>query len=215
MSDHRAEMIKRLNPRFPARSAIALCAVLLIGPAMAAAPGDNASVVRDLAGRVGPILGSALACPEIPQARIQAVADKFRAVIRDVGASEAERDDIAQTFNRYVIGARDAGAANRIDCKLADRQLADLERSVSGPSLASVIAPAAANAAPAPVATIVPPAAPAAVPATPVAVNPNVMPAVPLAAQNLHGVSDNEIRFGIVAPFSGASRELGDRKSVV
>ncbi|HTC96452.1 MAG TPA: ABC transporter substrate-binding protein [Bradyrhizobium sp.] len=202
-------MIKQRNPRFPARSTIALCAALLIGPAMAAAPGDNASVVRDLAGRVGPILGSALACPDIPQARIQAVADKFRAVIRDVGASEAERDDIAQTFNRYVIGARDAGAANRIDCKLADRQLADLERSVSGPSLASVIAPAAANAAPAPVATIVPPAAPAAVPATPVAVNPNVMPAVPLAAQNIHGVTDNEIRFGIVAPFSGASRELG------
>jgi branched-chain amino acid transport system substrate-binding protein len=209
MSDHGAEMIKQRNPRFPARSTIALCAALLIGPAMAAAPGDNASVVRDLAGRVGPILGSALACPDIPQARIQAVADKFRAVIRDVGASEAERDDIAQTFNRYVIGARDAGAANRIDCKLADRQLADLERSVSGPSLASVIAPAAANAAPAPVATIVPPAAPAAVPATPVAVNPNVMPAVPLAAQNIHGVTDNEIRFGIVAPFSGASRELG------
>ena len=209
MSDHGAEMIKQRNPRFPARSTIVLCAVLLIGPAMAAAPGDNASVVRDLAGRVGPILGSALACPDIPQARIQAVADKFRAVIRDVGASEAERDDIAQTFNRYVIGARDAGAANRIDCKLADRQLADLERSVSGPSLASVIAPAAANAAPAPVATIVPPAAPAAVPATPVAVNPNVMPAVPLAAQNIHGVTDNEIRFGIVAPFSGASRELG------
>jgi ABC-type branched-subunit amino acid transport system substrate-binding protein len=199
-------MTKHRHLHFPARSTIALCAVLLIGPAAA---GDNAGVVRDLAGRVGPILGSALACQDISQARIQAVADKFRAVIRDVGSSEAERDDIAQTFNRYVVGARDAGTANRIDCKLADRQLADLERSVSGPSLASVIAPAAANAAPAPVATIVPPAAPAAVPATTVAVNPNVMPAVPLAAQNIHGVTDNEIRFGIVAPFSGASRELG------
>jgi ABC-type branched-subunit amino acid transport system substrate-binding protein len=209
MSDHGAGMIKQRNLRFPARSTLALCAVLLMGPAATAAPGDNASVVRDLAGRVGPILGSALACQDIPQARIQAVADKFRAVIRDVASSDAERDEISQTFNRYVIGARDAGAASRIDCKLADRQLADLERSVTGPSLASVIAPSAANAAPAPVATIVPPAAPAAVPATPVAVNPNVMPAVPLAAQNLHGVSDNEIRFGIVAPFSGASRELG------
>jgi ABC-type branched-subunit amino acid transport system substrate-binding protein len=202
-------MIKQRNLRFPARSTLALCAVLLMGPAATAAPGDNASVVRDLAGRVGPILGSALACQDIPQARIQAVADKFRAVIRDVASSDAERDEISQAFNRYVIGARDAGAANRIDCKLADRQLADLERSVTGPSLASVIAPSAANAAPAPVATIVPPAAPAAVPATPAAVNPNVMPAVPLAAQNIHGVSDNEIRFGIVAPFSGASRELG------
>jgi branched-chain amino acid transport system substrate-binding protein len=175
---------------------------------MAAAPGDNVGVVRDLAGRIGPILGSALACQDIPQARIQAVADKFRAVIRDVAGSDAERNEISQSFNRYVVSARDAGA-NRTDCKLADRQLADLERSVSGPSLASVIAPAAANAAPAPVGTIVPPAAPAPAPVTPVAVNPNVMPAVPLTNQNIHGVTDNEIRFGIVAPFSGASRELG------
>ena len=209
MSDHGAGMTKQRSLRFPARSTIALCAVLLTGPALAAAPGDNAGVVRDLASRVGPILGSALSCQDIPQARIQAVADKFRAVIRDVASSDAERDEISQTFNRYVIGARDAGAANRPDCKLADRQLADLERSVSGPSLASVIAPAAANAAPAPIATIVPPAAQPAAPVTPVAVNPNVMPAVPLASQNIHGVTDNEIRFGIAAPFSGASRELG------
>jgi len=201
-------MTRQRNIRLPARAAIALCAVLLASPAMAAAPGDNVSVVRDLASRIGPILGSALACQDIPQTRIQAVADKFRAVIRDVASNEAERDEISQSFNRYVVGARDAGV-NRTDCKLADRQLADLERSVSGPSLASVIAPAAANAAPAPVATIVPPAAPAPAPATPVAVNPSVMPAVPLTHQNVHGVTDNEIRFGIVAPFSGASRELG------
>jgi ABC-type branched-subunit amino acid transport system substrate-binding protein len=208
MFDHGVGMKKQRNKRFPARATIALCAALLAGPAAAAAPGDNVGVVRDLASRIGPILGSALACQDIPQTRIQAVADKFRAVIRDVASSEAERDEISQSFNRYVVGARDAGA-NRTDCKLADRQLADLERSVSGPSLASVIAPSAANAAPAPVATIVPPAAPPAAPVTPVAVNPNVMPAVPLTHQNVHGVTDNEIRFGIVAPFSGASRELG------
>ena len=208
MFDHGVGMKKQRNARFPARAVIALCAALVAGPVMAAAPGDNVGVVRDLASRIGPILGSALACQDIPQTRIQAVADKFRAVIRDVASNDAERDEISQSFNRYVVGARDAGA-NRTDCKLADRQLADLERSVSGPSLASVIAPSAANAAPAPVATIVPPAAQPAAPVTPVAVNPNVMPAVPLTHQNVHGVTDNEIRFGIVAPFSGASRELG------
>jgi branched-chain amino acid transport system substrate-binding protein len=208
MFDHGVGMKKQRNARFPARAVIALCAALVAGPVMAAAPGDNVGVVRDLASRIGPILGSALACQDIPQTRIQAVADKFRAVIRDVASNDAERDEISQSFNRYVVGARDAGA-NRTDCKLADRQLADLERSVSGPSLASVIAPSAANAAPAPVATIVPPAPQPAAPVTPVAVNPNVMPAVPLTHQNVHGVTDNEIRFGIVAPFSGASRELG------
>src|SRR6185437_6938792 len=208
MFDHGVGMKKQRNARFPARAVIALCAALVAGPVMAAAPGDNVGVVRDLASRIGPILGSALACQDIPQTRIQAVADKFRAVIRDVASNDAERDEISQSFNRYVVGARDAGA-NRTDCKLADRQLADIERSVSGPSLASVIAPSAANAAPAPVATIVPPAAQPAAPVTPVAVNPNVMPAVPLTHQNVHGATDNEIRFALVAPFSGASRELG------
>jgi hypothetical protein len=67
-----------------AHCAVVLCGFLLGGSAVAAAPGDNVAVVRDLAGRIGPILGAALACQDIPQPRIQAVADKFRAVIRDV-----------------------------------------------------------------------------------------------------------------------------------
>jgi ABC-type branched-subunit amino acid transport system substrate-binding protein len=195
-----------------AHCAIVLCGFLLAGSAVAAAPGDNVAVVRDLAGRIGPILGAALACQDIPQPRIQAVADKFRAVIRDVSASETERDDISQAFNRTVIDGRGAVTAGRIDCKSADRQLADLERSISGPSLASVIGPAAANAAPVPVASLLPPGATSSAQsqATTIAVNPNITTAVPLpAAANVHGVTDKEIRFGIVAPFSGASRELG------
>jgi branched-chain amino acid transport system substrate-binding protein len=208
MSDHGAGL-KGRNSRGLARCAIVVCGFLLAGSA-AAAPGDNVGVVRDLAGRVGPILGSALACQDIPQSRIQVVADKFRAVIRDVSSSEAERDDISQTFNRYVVDGRGAVTAGRVDCKLADRQLADLERSISGPSLASVIAPSAANAAPAPLASILPQAAVSAAQTqtTNVAVTPNVAQAVPLAT-NVRGVTDKEIRFGIAAPFSGSARELG------
>jgi len=58
-----------------------------------------------------------------------------------------------------------------------------------------------------------PPAAAAAPPPAPAqqtaAVTPTVTPAVPLAASNVRGVTDKEIRFGIVAPFSGSARELG------
>jgi ABC-type branched-subunit amino acid transport system substrate-binding protein len=36
-----------------------------------------------------------------------------------------------------------------------------------------------------------------------------VTPAVPLATANVRGVTDKEIRFGIVGPFSGSARELG------
>jgi ABC-type branched-subunit amino acid transport system substrate-binding protein len=202
------------NLRRRARWAIALCGFLLASSAATAAPGDNVNVVRDLASRVGPILGAALACPDIAQSRIQMVADKFRAVIRDVSNNEGERTEIAQQFDRHVIDGRGAITSGRTDCKSIDRQLADLERSISGPSLAAVIAPSAANAAPAPMASIMPPATTATTPAPApaqqtAAVTPTVTQAVPLAASNVRGVSDKEIRFGIVAPFSGSARELG------
>jgi branched-chain amino acid transport system substrate-binding protein len=205
---------KSLGPKFKRGAfwAIALCGVWMIGAPTAAAPGDNVGVVRDLASRVGPILGAALACQDIAQSRVQLVADKFRAVIRDVSTSEAERGDISQLFDRYVMDGRGSLTSGRTDCKSADRQLADLERSIAGPSLAAVIGPASANAAPAPTASVAPPAAAAPPPVTTAAVTPTVAPAVPLNSApkvNVRGVTDNEIRFGIVAPFSGSARELG------
>ena len=222
MSDHGAGLSKQRKFRRPVRWAIGLCGLLVAGAVATAAPTDNVSVVRDLASRVGPILGSALACPQITQSRIQTIADKFNAVIKDVATNEAERADISQRFDRYVINGRGAITAGRTDCKTADRQLTELERSVSGPSLAAVIAPSAANAAPAPMASVAPAAAPApAAPSAPTASAPApaqtrlaavapTAPAVPLAPMpNVHGISANEIRFGMVGPFSGSARELG------
>jgi len=49
----------------------------LLASVAGAAPGDNMNVVRDLAGRVGPIIGSALACRDIARPRIQAIVDKY------------------------------------------------------------------------------------------------------------------------------------------
>ena len=205
MSDYGVGM----KARSPARWAIALSCVLLAGAAGAATPGDNVGVVRDLASRVGPIVGSALACAEINHSRIQVIADKFRAVIREVSINEAERDDISRLFDRYVNDGRGSVAAGRMDCKTADRQLTDLETSISGPSLASVIGPSSANAAPAPAASVAPPA-PAAAQTTVAVATPAVAPSIPLGVMPaVRGVTDKEIRFGIVGPFSGSARELG------
>jgi len=195
-----------------ARWIIALSGLLLASSAALAAPGEHVAAVRDLTGRVGPILGAALACPDIAQPRIQMVADKFRTVIRDVSNGEAERMELAQQFDRHVIDGRGAITSGRTDCKAIDRQLGELERSISTPSLAAMIAPAAANAAPAPLATIMPAAAAATAPAPAqqtAAVAPALTPAQPLPVSNVRGVTDKEIRFGIVAPFSGSARELG------
>ena len=200
------------NFKWTSRCAMAFLIASLAGAA-GAVPGDNAGIVRELASRVGPIVGSALACHNIAQPRIQMIADKFRAVIREVSSNEAERDDLSRMFDRYVTDGRSAVVAGKMDCRTADRQLADLEQSLAGPSLSGVIGPSAAVAAPAPVAAAAAPPAPAVAPSPPAtvaAVTPSVAPAAPLgSASNVRGVTDREIRFGIVAPFSGSARELG------
>src|SRR5216684_4845214 len=167
-----------------ARLTILLFSALLAGTAGAAA-GDKTDVVRGLAGRVGPIIGSALACRDIARPRIQAIVDKFTAVIKEASSNEAERSDLTQAFDRSVADGRGAVTTGRTDCRSADRQLADLERSIAGPgpSLAAVIAPSSAAAATAPTAPV-PVAAP----------GPQVQ---------VRGVTDREIRFGMAAPFSG------------
>ena len=136
-----------------ARLTLFLFSALLAGTAGAAA-GDKTDVVRDLAGRVGPIVGSASACRDIARPRIQVITDKFTAVITEAATNEAERSDLTQSFDRSVAEGRSAVTTGRIDCRSADRQLADLERSIggTGPSLAAVIAPSSAAAATAPTA---------------------------------------------------------------
>src|ERR1700704_2414325 len=115
-----------------ARLTILLFSALLAGTA-GAASSDKTDVVRDLAGRVGPIIGSASACPDIARPRIQAIVDKFAAVIRENSSNEAERSDLTQAFDRSVADGRGAVTTGRTDCRSADRQLTDLERSIAGP----------------------------------------------------------------------------------
>jgi len=176
-------------------------AILLFSCALLAGEGaaasDKANIVRDLAGRVGPILGSALACQDIARPRIQLVVDKFTAVIAEAATNDTERSDLTQLLDRNVANGRGAVTSGQTDCRQADRQLADLERSIAAPALPAVIAPPAPAAAPS-VASSFSAATAATAPTAPVPVGPAV-----------RGVTDREIRFGIAAPFSGSSKELG------
>src|SRR6516225_4663549 len=140
-----------------APSKIIITVGVLLASTAAAAPGDKANVVRDLASRVGTIIGSALVCKDIARPRIQSVVDKFTAVIREASSNETERADLTQTLDRSVAAGRDALAAGKTDCIITERQLADLERSTRGEpditnaaSSISGIGPAQANAATAP-----------------------------------------------------------------
>jgi branched-chain amino acid transport system substrate-binding protein len=154
------------------------------------ASADSLSVVRDLASRVGPVIGSAQACPNVTSSRVDLIFDKFQAVIREASNDDAERGDLSRLFDRYLADGRGLVNTGRIDCKAAERQMADLEQSIgvaSAPpaasSLADAVAPSAANAA--------------------------VAPTQPLSPGNVHGVTDHEIRFGMVIPFTGSAKENG------
>src|SRR4029079_5131237 len=104
-----------------------LFSVLFI-TAAEAAPGDKIELVRDLAGRVGPVIGSARACPDITRPRVQSVIEKFAAVIRDAASNEAQRSDLAQLFDRSVADGRNTVTSGRTDCRQAVRRLAELEQ---------------------------------------------------------------------------------------
>ncbi|HTE95237.1 MAG TPA: hypothetical protein VK678_17255, partial [Bradyrhizobium sp.] len=95
------------------RWAIILCGTLLANNA-SAAPGDNLSVVRDLTGRLGPIIGSALACPNITRSRVQVIIDKFQAAVREA-INEPDRADIARLLDRYVADGRSAVTTGKTD----------------------------------------------------------------------------------------------------
>jgi branched-chain amino acid transport system substrate-binding protein len=153
---------------------------------------SSIDIVRDLATRVGPIVGSAQVCRDIDRSRVQVIVDKFQVVIREASQQDADRSDLQRGFDRAIADGRNVVSFGKIDCKTAERNFAELERSLGingGTSLSGVIGPSAAAAATAPTAPL---PAPAAAPTS-----------------TARGVTDNEIKFGIVGPFSGASRELG------
>jgi ABC-type branched-subunit amino acid transport system substrate-binding protein len=170
----------------------------LLAGAAEAAPGDKTDVVRDLAGRVGPIVGSALACRDIARPRIQLIVDKFTAVITEASSNDAVRSDLTQALDRSVADGRTAVTSGQIDCKAAERQLADLERSIARPALPVVISPPIAPSVAAATSSTPPFAVAATAPTAPVSVDPPV-----------HGVTDREIRFGISAAFTGPVKERG------
>src|ERR1700684_2496217 len=106
--------------------------VLLAGASVQVHAAGRADVVRDLAGRVGPIIGSGSACPDIARPRIDSIVAKFTTVIRESASNDAERGDFTRLLDRTVADGRVAATAGRIDCRTAGRQLGDLEQTVRG-----------------------------------------------------------------------------------
>ena len=194
MTRSSSDVTRARNSRWPARWAAALFGAVL-ATAVSAAPADNTNVVRDLASRIGPIIGSALACQEIPQSRIQTVADEFRAVMREVSSNSADGRNLGQLFDHYVAEGRASITTGKIDCRAVERQLAELEKSISAPASATASAGSTLS-------SVIGRSVAAAGTAS-------TIPLSQPVTSTVRGVTDRDIRFGMVGPFSGASRELG------
>jgi len=240
---------------------------------------DKGQAAQALATRVGQILGAATACRDVARPRISNMTDMLMEAFKASTSNEDELKAVRQLYEKNVADGQNAVKSRRIDCAVADRNLADLEQATATkapvasappppasstplataapPPQAAGVPPApvaagvaplprtvAAVALPAPAASVAPlprvaaPPAPAATSITPppriaaVAAPPALVvvapprastvtlpsvfapaPTSPLLQGNMNipvrGVTDNEIRFGLSAPFSGPAKELG------
>ncbi|MGC2780400.1 MAG: ABC transporter substrate-binding protein, partial [Bradyrhizobium sp.] len=104
--------------------------------------------------------------------------------------SEADRDELTRLLDRYVAEGRGLVTSGRLDCRGADRQLGELEQSLATPTQARsslpvvTIGPSSAQAATAPAQILAP-------------------------AGNVRGVTQSEIKFGMVIPYGGPVKESG------
>jgi ABC-type branched-subunit amino acid transport system substrate-binding protein len=170
---------------------------------------DRIDAVRQIASSVGRVLGAASACREISPLRIKSMSDTLSDLITVSAANGDESSSIWQAYNQANAEGQRTITNRRQTCTAAERALADLERTVT-PSQAAVpsVGPGQARSLP----TVVTPA-PAPAPAAPQTARPGALTTGPALAAVTgaasRGVTETEIRFGISAPFSGPSKELG------
>jgi branched-chain amino acid transport system substrate-binding protein len=186
---------------------------------------DKIEAAQGLATRVGQILGAAAACRDVARPRIINMTDMLMEVFKASATNDVELSAIKQLYDRNVAEGQRAVNSRRVDCGTADRSLADLETAVTTttPALSASrgLTPFAGSS-PAPAAPLPRSTIATALPSVPT--QPQALPmfqgrpSSPLLQGNMsippRGVSDSEIRFGIVAPFSGTTKELGQNMKV-
>jgi branched-chain amino acid transport system substrate-binding protein len=196
-----------------------------------AQPDEKMEVARDIAARVGQILGAAVVCPHIMPSRIRNMSDKLNAMLNFTTSNTDDLNSLKQIYDKNVGDGQRAVSSRRKDCAAVDRDLADLENAIKtspaaapgpapgpGPAPSGLTAFTGAPAPPArPVAPVPAPPSPDAtrLPRTAAAPAVSSVPAAPPSSlspavnASLRGVTADEIRLGIAAPLSGATRELG------
>ena len=167
---------------------------------------------------IGQAVGAASACPDIAQARVRSLTERFKTALQQFGGTNDENSTVGTAFDQGLFFGRQSSGSPRLRCESAIRSLTDWEAN-KAPLIQSRIDAPAAPVAPEPASPSVAamPAAPSPPAFTPPVVE-SVVVAAPIVAPpvvappilpTVQGVTDKEIRFGMAAPFSGPAQELG------
>src|SRR5262249_9790632 len=170
-------------------------ALMLTTSAVQSAPRDDKSnILRALATSIGRLLGAASSCQSIAKPRVAAVREKITNVLTGSAASQDEGAALLKVFEASQKEGITFLTQGQTTCATTERDLADLENASQTQAQTQTQAPSTQ------INTMTPPKQ----------LETQIATASPSTAIAVRGISDSEIRFGIAAPFSGPSRDLGN-----
>ncbi len=83
---------------------------------------DKITIIKQLASRVGKVLGAASPCRDIARPRVKAVTDKMMEVILASGASRDELSSVLETFDDAVAEGERGAAGAQSGCSSTERE---------------------------------------------------------------------------------------------
>jgi ABC-type branched-subunit amino acid transport system substrate-binding protein len=147
---------------------------------------DPAPSVAMLVSRVAVILGAAKACPEISPFRVQSVTQRMMSVVIGSAATKEQFAILIQTFDSGEAEGRESLASGKITCKVIEAGLSELERATQFSS-----------------------AVPSQ-PGPPVGSAFDTVTSAAVADQRaVRGITDREIRIGMIGPLTGTNKAAG------
>jgi ABC-type branched-subunit amino acid transport system substrate-binding protein len=167
-----------------------------LGTGQAAAP-EEKKPTANLAARFGRVVGAAYACPDISKTRIGNVRKEIAEALDTDTADKQDISSLIKIFENNIITGFQTAIKQQSGCTEVEQDLANLEK-ISGPGAASASQKKGLPKQDLQAGSPVPPA----------------------ARQNkqspdcTNGISGSEIRFGIAAPFTGPSRNLGQQMKI-
>lgn len=95
-------------------------------------PAPEAGIALEFAGLYGRTLGAASECSDIPHDRVDAVADKAQAYLRNLAKGDDSRAMIGQRFSEALYQGASSVRTGQTICAQAEADLDNLDHELSG-----------------------------------------------------------------------------------